>query len=258
MAQKRFYDEDMARQQERLAATIDMKTQREIMLSLMNLKSGDKVLDVGSGNGIFAREMAEQVGDRGQVCGIDSSEPMIAMSRAMCPNGEFLQGDATDLPVEDARFDVVTASQLFCFVQDPERAVSEIFRVLKRGGRTVILDSDWASLVWNCQNQDLMDRVIMMFTEVYSDAHVPRTLSRRLVAAGFEITDRRTHTVLNWEPDPDSYSQQTVGFIKPMMQASDDFSGEDWEAWSADQHATAEAGDYFFSLNRYLFSAIKP
>jgi len=258
MASKQFFDEDMARQQERLAATIDMKAQRDILMELMDLQSGEAVLDVGAGNGIFAREIAERVGDGGQICGIDSAEPMITMSSAMCPAGEFLLGDATDLPVADGRFDVVTASQLLCFVGDPDRAVLEMYRVLKPGGRVVILDSDWGSLVWNCQNQDLMDRVIEMFTGPYADAHVPRTLSRRLVAAGFKMTDRRTHTVLNWQPDPESYSQQTVGFIKSMMRASDDFTDADWETWIADQQATAQAGDFLFSLNRYLFCATKP
>jgi arsenite methyltransferase len=258
MAQEHFYDQDMARRQERIAATHDMKAQREIILSLLDLKPGEKVLDVGSGNGIFAREIAERIGDTGHVCGVDSAPAMIAMSRAICPRGEFIEGDATALPVADESFDAVTASQLLCFVPDIDSAVSEMFRVLKSGGRAVIPDSDWGSLVWNCRDRQLMDRTMAMLTGPYADAYVPRSLSRRLIAAGFEITDRRTHTVLNWEPDPDSYSQQTVGYIEPMMESSEHFSDKDWERWSADQQATAEAGEYFFSLNRYLFSATKP
>jgi arsenite methyltransferase len=122
-----------------------------------------------------------------------------------------------------------------------------------------ILDSDWGSLVWNCRDQALMDRAVALLTSPYADAHVPRTLSRRLVAAGFDIADRRTLTVLNWEPDPDSFSRLTaVGFIKSLMETSQDFTGEDWETWDADQRATAKAGEYMFSLNRYIFSALKP
>jgi hypothetical protein len=83
-------------------------------------------------------------------------------------------------------------------------------------------------------------------------------LSRRLIAAGFEITGRHTFTVLNWTPKPDSYSQQTVGFIKPMREASDAFTKEDWATRIADQKATADAGEYMFSLNRSIFSAANP
>ena len=255
---KQFYDKDMARIQEKLAATPDMMTQRQTMLNVLDLKEGERVLDVGSGNGIFAREILEVVGESGHVCGVDSAEPMVGMAMALCPNGRFLNGEASDLPLEDQSFDVVTASQLFCFVPDVDRALSEMFRVLKPAGRVVILDSDWGSLVWNCNDRLLMDRAIRMLTGPYKDAHVPRTLSRRLIAAGFQITDRRSFSVLNWEPNTDTYSQQTVGYIKAMMQASGEFTEEDWQAWNVDQKATAAAGEYMFSLNRYIFAAARP
>lgn len=254
---RQFYDEDMARRQEKLAGTPDMVAQRRIMLDALGLTRGGHVLDVGSGNGIFAREILERVSPSGRVCGVDSSEPMVAMAKALCPGGEFFLGDATDLPFSDSAFDVVTASQLLCFVTDVDKALSEMFRILRPSGRLVLLDSDWGSLVWNCRDQGLMDRVIDMLTGPYADAHVPRTLSRRLAAAGFRITDRRSFSVLNWEPAPDSYSQQTVGFIQSMMEASDDFTADDWLAWRADQETTAAAGEYMFSLNRYIFMAAK-
>jgi len=256
--EKQFYDEDMARQQEKLAATPDMVAQRQVMLNELRLKEGGRVLEVGSGNGIFAREMLEVVGKSGHVCGVDSAEPMVSMATALCPRSQFLQGDATDLPVEDSSFDVVTASQLLCFVSAVDRALSEMFRALKPGGRLVILDSDWGSLVWNCIDRSLMDRVLQLMTGVFADAHVPRTLSRRLTTAGFQITDRSTLSVLNWEPDEDTYARQLMGFLGPMMEASDDFTKDDWEAWSEDQKSTAEAGEFMFSVNRYIFSAMKP
>ena len=255
---KQFYDEDMARQQEKLAATPDMMAQRRVMLNELNLKEGKHVLDVGSGNGIFAREILEVVGELGHVCGVDNSEPMVSMGTALCPRGQFLQSDATDLPVADSSFDVVTASQLLCFVSAVDRALSEMFRALKPGGRLVILDSDWESLVWNCSDRSLMNRVLQLMTGVFADSHVPRTLSRRLIAAGFQITNRSTLSVLNWEPDEDTYAKQIMGFLGPMMESSDDFTKDDWEAWSKDQKATAEAGEFMFSVSRYIFSAVKP
>ncbi len=255
---EQFYDEDMVRQQERVAATPDMVAQRRATLDLLNLKEGERVLDVGSGNGIFALEMIEVVGETGHVCGVDSAEPMVRMAAGLCPSGRFLHGDATHLPVEDSTFDVATTSQVLCFVADVDKALSEMFRALKPGGRLVILDTDWDSLVWNCGNHALMDRTFRLMTDMYADANVPRTLSRRLLAAGFQIVDRRAFSVLNWELDADSYSRQIAGFIKPLMEASGDFTEEDWEAWDADQKATAKAGEYMFSLNRYIFTAVKP
>jgi hypothetical protein len=103
-----------------------------------------------------------------------------------------------------------------------------------------------------------MNRVMKMFTDVYTDPNAPRTLSRRLKRAGFDIIDRFSFTILNWELAEDNYAGQTIGFVKPMMERSNDFIKKDWENWIADQAATNARGDYLFSLNRYVFCARKP
>ena len=75
------YDEGLARQQEKLAATADMVAQRKAMLSLLNLKTGDHVIYVGSGNGIFVRDVLEIVGSSGHACGTDISEIMVGLAQ---------------------------------------------------------------------------------------------------------------------------------------------------------------------------------
>jgi arsenite methyltransferase len=127
-----FYDRKMAEQQEKLAATPDMAGQRRVLLDMLDLKQGQRILDVGSGNGILAREILEIVGPTGHVCGVDSSEPMVELAAALCPDGRFVKADATDLPFEQPSFDAVTASQLLCFVPEVDQALSEMFRVLNR------------------------------------------------------------------------------------------------------------------------------
>jgi len=255
---KPFYDEEMSRRQERVAATGDMRAQRHYVLGLMQLQPGEAVLDVGTGNGIFSREMLAIVGETGQVTGVDGSETMVMMAREICPNGTFLQGDATDLPVESGRFDVVTASQVLCFVPDAARAVAEMFRILKPGGRLIVLDSDWGSLVWNCSDPVLGTRVRDVMTSAYADAQVPRTLSHHLTAAGFEITGRHAYPILNWAPGEDAYSQQLLDHLEPMAEGVEDFDAVDVEAWMVDQKSMLENGTYMFCLNRFVFCACKP
>lgn len=255
---EQFYDEAMARQQEALAATPDKKRDRDMILEKLALGPGEAVLDIGSGNGIFCREMLEAMGGKGRVVGLDNAETMIPMAEALCPEGEFYLGSATELPFETETFDAVTGAQVLCFIDDQSAAAKEMYRVLKPGGRLVLLDTDWRSLVWNCSDQLLMDRVMKMFTDVYADPNVPRTLSRRLDGAGFEIAERFSYAILNWSLVPDNYAGQTIGFVKPMMERSEEFSNEDWERWIADQKAKDSAGEYLFSLNRYVFCARKP
>lgn len=255
---KPFYDEDMSRRQERVAATADMRAQRQFVLDLMQLQPGEQILDVGTGNGIFAREMLEIVGETGYVTGVDGSKTMVAMASEICPGGRFLQGDATDLPVASGQFDVVTASQVLCFVPDVAQAVSQMFRILKPGGRLVVLDSDWGSLVWNCQDQDLRRRVLDVLISAYADAHVPRSLSSHLTAAGFTITGRHAYPILNWAPGEDAYSQQLLDHLEPMAEGVDGFDVADAQAWTADQKTMVEDGTYMFCLNRFVFCARKP
>ena len=254
---EQFYDEEMTLKQERLASTPDMVAQRRALIACLSLKTGEHVLDVGSGNGILARDLKSVVGPAGKICGVDSAKAMIEMARRLCPEAEFHLGDATDLPLDNECFDAVTASQLLCFVKDPDKALQEFHRVLVPGGRVVILDSDWGSLVWNCRNRELMSRAITLYTTPYADASVPRTLSRRLEKSGFTITDRRSFVVLNWSAEPNTYAGQTTAFMESMMKASDDFTDADWSEWSKNQRDVADAGEFMFSLNRYVFSAKK-
>jgi arsenite methyltransferase len=255
---EQFYDETMARQQEALAATPDKKRDRDLLLEKLSPSTGESILDIGSGNGIFCREILEYMGGKGRVVGLDYAEPMIRLATALCPEAEFHFGSATDLPFEEGSFDAATGAQVLCFVDDQAAAVGEMFRVLKPGGRLALLDTDWRSLVWNCSNQSLMDRVMEMFTGVYTDPYVPCTLSARLRDAGFEIVERTSHVILNWSHSPGNYAGQTIGFVKPMMERSPDFTEEDWQTWIADQNKMDRAGDYMFSLNRYVFCARKP
>lgn len=252
-----IYDEGLARQQEELAATADMVAQRKAMLGLLNLNAGEHVLDVGSGNGIFVRDVLEIVGSNGHACGIDISEIMVGMAQNICPGAAFVKGDATDLPVDDESYDVLTTSQLLCFVHDIPGALREFYRVLKPGGRMLILDTDWESLIWNCRNQALMSRAVKLFTSPLVNLYTPRSLSRQITETGFELLDRQSFSVINWERDPNSYSEQCAGFIRQMMESSPDFSPEDWESWDSDLREIDAADEYLFSLNRYLFAARK-
>ena len=180
---------------------------------------------------------------------------MISMARALCPGASFFQGDAAELPFEDASFDLVTAAQLLCFLHNPDQALAEMHRVLRPGGRVVILDTDWGSLVWNSYDPELMAKAVDVYTRPYADANVPRTLSRRLKGAGFVDIDCSTLTVLNWTPGPDNYAELTTSFLESIGADSEEFSESDWHQWTADQKAVSDAGEYMFSLNRYIFSA---
>jgi SAM-dependent methyltransferase len=104
----------------------------EPLLDAVSAGTGTRVLDVATGPGYVAARAAER---GAEVVGLDFSETMLAFARSRAPNVEFVQGDATALPFEDATFDAVTVAFLLLHLGTPERAVGEAARVLRPGGR---------------------------------------------------------------------------------------------------------------------------
>lgn len=106
-------------------------------------KSSD-ILDVGTGTGVIALLLAE-MGHK--VTGIDLAEKMLdrarEKARGMDYQVKFCTGDAEKIPFDDDTFDVVINRHVFWTMLEPVKAASEWLRVLRPGGRLVIIDGDW-------------------------------------------------------------------------------------------------------------------
>lgn len=109
------------------------------------IEEGDTVLDVGSGSGTDALIAAVLVGEEGRVLGLDMTRAMRERlernAREMgAAHVEALDGSAEEIPLPDASVDVVTTNGVLNLVPDKERAVREIHRVLRPGGRLQLAD----------------------------------------------------------------------------------------------------------------------
>jgi len=101
------------------------------------VRPGDRVLDACCGTGDLAIAALPVAG---AVVGIDFSEAMLERARRKAPAVEWVQGDVLELPFEDASFDAVTVGFGVRNVDDLERAIAELRRVLRTGGRLAILE----------------------------------------------------------------------------------------------------------------------
>ncbi|MGH2962822.1 MAG: bifunctional demethylmenaquinone methyltransferase/2-methoxy-6-polyprenyl-1,4-benzoquinol methylase UbiE [Solirubrobacterales bacterium] len=118
---------------------------RRLAADRAELGSGDSALDACCGTGDLAIELARRTGPSGRVVGCDFSEPMLELARtkaadAGMPEIEFEWADALELPYEDRCFDAVTVGFGVRNLAEIERGIGELARVLRPGGRLVILE----------------------------------------------------------------------------------------------------------------------
>lgn len=114
------------------------------VLAAADVQQGHRVLDVGCGTGVLAREAERAVGDTGFVVGVDVNEGMLIVARAKSPAASWRKGPAEALPFADAYFDRVVSQFSLMFFEDRVKAVSEMLRVVRPGGKIGV--AVWASL----------------------------------------------------------------------------------------------------------------
>jgi arsenite methyltransferase len=255
------FDEETSRRVESLYRTPEVVAQRREVLKALELRQRERVLDIGSGPGLLAYDMAALVGSDGRVCGIDTSEDMLTMSRKRCadqPWTEFQKADATNPPYPSDSFDAAVSTQVYEYVADIPAALAELCRVTRPGGRVVVMDTDYGSLVIHTADEARMRRVLSAWNEHFVHAGLPRTLSRHLRDAGFAIRHRDVIPMFNPEYHENTFGKGVLGIMASFAVGRKGVSRQEAEAWLAEFPELGTQGEFFFSLNRYLFVADKP
>jgi ubiquinone/menaquinone biosynthesis C-methylase UbiE len=170
----------------------------DAILSLAGVKPGERAMDIGCGTGIYALELAQR---GAHVIGIDPSMEMIAIAREKLRQagltGRFVCGSAEALPFRSGTVDLALGVTSLCYMHSPDRAIEEMRRVLRPGGRLVLGElnrfSFWAFL----------RRLKGLFRQtIYNQAHFwsRRELERLLQKSGFHPSAART--LLYFPPIP--------------------------------------------------------
>jgi len=254
------FDDEQARAIETVYSTADVVAQRRAVLEALALRPGERVLDIGVGPGYLACQMAEVVGAGGLVRGVDPSPSMLAIAGRRRPGAgaapvELADGDATALPFPDASFDAAVSTQVYEYVADMPAALAEARRVLAPGGRLLVLDTDWDSVVWRSGDDARMARVLEAWDAHLVHRDLPRRLPSLLQAAGFTLAHADVVSILNIGYERETYSGGMLEVIARFVAGRGGLSPAEAEAWAADLRGMGP--DYFFSLGRFLFVATR-
>lgn len=254
------FEGDRARALEAVYLTPDIVAQREHVLAALGPRPGERVLDLGVGPGLLAAAVAVRVGPAGRVHGVDLSADMLAIAAARDPGPgaapiTLAEGPVSALDVPDESFDAAVCTQVYEYVDDVGAALAEARRVLRPGGRLVILDTDWDSIVWRSSDDARMARVLEAWDAHLVHRCLPRVLPERLATAGFAEITVAALPLLNVGADPETYSARMRHLIAEFV-TGHGIADAEIADWLDDLEELGERT--FFSLNRYLVRAIRP
>jgi ubiquinone/menaquinone biosynthesis C-methylase UbiE len=243
--------------------TSDVQSHRDEVRRSLAAQPNERVLDLGSGPGILACELAKEVAPEGTITAVDISAEMnaIASSRireaGLADRIDVREGDAVALALPEGSFDAAVSTQVIEYVEDVDAALREVGRVLRPGGRLVLLDTDWATLVWSSRDGDRATQILEAWSTHAPQAHLPRTLAPRLRECGFVLEEVRALTLLNTSYTEATFSYNIAPLIADFVRKRQVVAEREVEAWLAELAELDQDGAYFFSLNRFLFRAVK-
>ena len=192
--------------------------------AIASLKSGETVLDLGSGGGFDCFLAAKEVGDSGLIIGVDMTPEMVSKARQNANQTnyhhvDFRLGEIENLPVADSVVDVIISNCVINLSPEKNQVFQEAFRVLKQGGRLAISD-----VVATAVLPDDVKTDMALFTGCISGASSIEEIENMLKIAGFDAIeiqpkDDSREFIREWSPNSnieDYVVSATIEAVKPM------------------------------------------
>ena len=252
------FDENTAKALEVIYGTRDVLRRRGLVQEAIAATPGERILDVGCGPGFYVAELLERVGPDGHVSGVDTSAPMLAIAAGRVEgheNVELLDAPATALPFDDCSFDGAISVQVLEYVDDVALALAEFYRVLRPGGRLVVWDVDWETVSMRSADPQRMRRVLQAWDRHLVHRSLPATLAASMREAGFTDVSLQGHSFTTDTFTPDAYGASLVAVIDNYLRGLDDFAEDDRRAWTEEQLALGERGEFYFACIQVGLSA---
>lgn len=183
-----------------------LKPAQDLLIEMADLQPEDTVLDIACGTGLVSFQILDKPGFHGRLLGTDISDKMVELASLRIDlksegRAQFQQMDAEELNLEKNSFDLTICSLGLMYMPNPKKALEEMHRVLKPGGRAVAAvwgrraQCGWAD-IFEIVDQHVASEVCPMFFNLGN----PDILKLNFTSAGFEkITVQRIDTILSYK-----------------------------------------------------------
>ena len=175
-----------------------LRPAQDLLMEMANLQPGESVADIACGTGLISFRASEKVGDQGRVLGTDLSDQMIQTASAVANkkkhhNIQFVRMDAESLDIKDSTFDAALCALGLMYVPEPIKAIREMYRILKPGGKAVFavwgqrIHCGWAE-IFPIVDKRVTSEVCPMFFQTGN----PGMLKLSLETSGFSSVEVKT------------------------------------------------------------------
>jgi len=228
---------------------------------LLQVRDGYRLLDVGCGAGDDVQGLAQRVGVRGSVVGVDCSETMLAEARKRIIGLNlpvtFYLGDAQNLKFADNTFDGCRAERVFVHLIRPERALAEMVRVARSGARIAVFDVDWETLIVDVPDRTITRKLLNSLCDSSGSRWIGRQLRRLFTEANLIEVQVIAETLIFTD-----YIQANRVFqlheTAAQAQAAEVVSSAEAKQWLNDLEQAAERGNFFAAATGFCVSGRKP
>ncbi len=223
------------------------------------LQAGEHALDIGSGTGSEVMAFANAVGPTGTAIGVEPDPQLLASAERRAKDAgsraKFHTGDAYGLPFGADSFDAALCERVFQHLTAPARAATEIARVLRPGGRAVVVDVDWGTAIVHPGDLESVRGVIDTLVAATTNPFSGRRLPGLLTKAGLVIDEIGSHALIQ---DRTVGAGSLVHRISAMAVARGSISETQRDQLLADLERGAENGDIHLSVTMFAVLAHKP
>ncbi len=228
---------------------------------MLDLESGNLVLDLGCGNGSDVLELARLMPDV-QVIGLDKDPELLEVARknlasTTINNASFIEGDVYTLPFNENSINAIRVERVFQHLEQPEKAMEEIKRVLSIEGNLVIVETDWSTLNLYSGDIEIENKVVAFLTGKFiKNGYAAKKIMNYFIDFKYKKIQLQVITItLN-----DFAAASNLIRLNEVLSAMIDqnyLSLDEKEAWLKKLNYIADAKCFVVTLNMVLISGKK-